>query len=207
MHDLELHVDRQYTSPFALSAFVALRVKQLPFELHALDLDAGQQHEPAFRDTALTARVPMLTHGSFTLTESSAIAEYLEQWRPQPPLYPADLQQRARARQVQAWLRSDLMDLRRERTTDVIFIQPVTAPLSPQARRATDKLVRIGLQLLGDGRPYLFGAWSIADIDLACMLQRLVSNGDETPAVLKDYTLGVWVHPAVQEWMAFDRTL
>ncbi len=51
----------------------------------------------------------------------SAIAEYLEE-RFAPPQWgaqylPARFTKRARARQIQAWLRSDLLPLREERPT------------------------------------------------------------------------------------------
>jgi hypothetical protein len=46
----------------------------------------------------------------------------------------------------------------------------------------------------------LFEAWSIADVDLSLMLNRLVCNGDEVPAMLADYASRQWERPAVQEW-------
>ncbi len=65
--------------------------------------------------------LPTLVHGDFALVESSAIAEYLEEAFPGAVLYPENLRDRARARQFQAWLRSDLMPLREERPTSVMF--------------------------------------------------------------------------------------
>ena len=38
---LTLFVDAQYASPYAMSAFVALTVKALPFELRTIDLSTG----------------------------------------------------------------------------------------------------------------------------------------------------------------------
>ena len=38
MSEITLHVDAQYASPYAMSAFVALTVKQVPFELRTVDL-------------------------------------------------------------------------------------------------------------------------------------------------------------------------
>ena len=48
---LTLFVDAQYASPYAMSAFVALSVKQLPFELRTVDLSAAANHAPAFCST------------------------------------------------------------------------------------------------------------------------------------------------------------
>lgn len=73
-----LYVDPQFVSPYAMSAFVALRAKGVAFELETLDLAASQQLSPTYSDTSLTNRVPTLVDGDFSLSESSAIAEYLD---------------------------------------------------------------------------------------------------------------------------------
>ncbi|HSS38846.1 MAG TPA: glutathione S-transferase N-terminal domain-containing protein, partial [Polyangia bacterium] len=66
-------------SPYVLSCFVALREKQVPFELRTLSLQKGEQHRPSFVALSLTARVPALVDGDLTLSESSAIVEYLDE--------------------------------------------------------------------------------------------------------------------------------
>ena len=121
-----LYVDSKYSSPYAMSVFVTLHEKGLPFDLLTIDLAARENKAPAYTATSLTCRVPTLVHDDFSLSESSAILEYLEDLYPPPgyaPVYPADLRARARARQVQAWLRSDLAAIRNERSTQVIFFK------------------------------------------------------------------------------------
>lgn len=200
-----LYVDAQFTSPYAMSVFVALKHKGMPFELRTVDLDAGANHTPAYARASLTQRVPLLVDGDFQLSESTAITEYLEDLYAGAPLYPADLKDKARARQVQAWLRSDLLALRTERSTQVIFYAPVPAPLSGAARAAADKLLLAAATLLAPGSDYLFGEWSLADVDLALMLNRLAANGDAVPERLAAYVRRQWAHPAVQAWAAFAR--
>jgi glutathione S-transferase len=107
-----LYVDAQYASPYAMSAYVALREKNATFELLAVDLAASENKQKDYARLSLTQRVPMLVDGEFRLSESSAIVEYLHETLPGTPLFPADPSARARARQVQAWLRSDLMPIR-----------------------------------------------------------------------------------------------
>ena len=97
---LHLYVDSLFTSPYAMSVFVALREKGLAFETLTLDLDARQNQAADFAQRSLTQRVPTLVDGDFALSESSAITEYLDQAYPETSVYPADVQQRARARQV-----------------------------------------------------------------------------------------------------------
>jgi glutathione S-transferase len=202
---LELTVDSLSTSPWAMSAFVALTEKGAAFTIRTIDLGAGDQHGALFTERAFTARVPALADGDFVLTESTAITEYLEDAfaaPAHPALYPADLRGRARARQIQAWLRSDLQALRTERDTETVFYGKACAPLTAHGQEAAAKLLRVAGQLLGDGRATLFDAWSLVDLDLAVMLQRLVVNGDPVPQPLKDYAARQWQRPSVQQWRA-----
>ena len=200
-----LYVDSQFASPYAMSAFVALRTKRLEFEMQCIDLSASENLPREYSTASLTARVPTLVNGTFALSESSAISEYLEELHPDPRLYPANTEARARARQVQAWLRSDLLPLRQDRSTEVVFYRPTSAPLTPSGTAAAEKLVRIAGSLLAHGGDNLFGEWCIADTDLALMLNRLVLNGDSVPAPLSAYAGRQWKHPAVQEWVAQQR--
>lgn len=202
---LRLYVDAQFTSPYAMSAFVVLREKGIEFELSPLDLDAFENQSEDYASLSQTQRVPTLVHGDFALSESSAITEYLEDVFPQTPVYPQDLKQRAKARQVQAWLRSDLLPIRQERSTLVVFYGLKSAPLSPAAESATRKLIGAAQALLADGREYLFGQWSIADVDLALMLNRLILNGDAMPPALVEYAQRQWQRPTVQEWVKLQR--
>ena len=202
---LHLYVDSLFTSPYAMSVFVALREKGLAFETLTLDLDAGQTQAADYAQRSLTQRVPTLVDGDFALSESSAITEYLDQAYPETRVYPADVQQRARARQVQAWLRSDLLPIRQERSTLVVFCGQKRPPLSAEAQAAATKLISAAQALLADNREYLCGQWSIADVDLAVMLNRLILNGDPVPAQLVAYAQRQWQRPSVREWVELRR--
>nr|WP_269116856.1 glutathione transferase [Pseudomonas mediterranea] len=202
---MHLYVDAQFSSPYAMSVFVALREKGIEFEMSPIDLDASENLTQNYASLSLTQRVPTLVHGDFALSESSAIAEYLEEAFPSTPVYPQDRFQRAKARQVQVWLRSDLLPIRQERTTLVVFYGVKSTPLSPTAELAARKLVSAAQTLLADSPEYLFGQWSIADVDLALMLNRLILNGDSVPAALVAYAQRQWQRPSVQEWVKLQR--
>lgn len=199
--NLLLYVDAKFISPYAMSAFVALHEKGLPFEIKTIDLAAHANNEPNFAALSLTRRVPTLVHNGFSLSESSAIAEYLNEVFPGTPLYPADPRSRARARQVQAWLRSDLGPIRQERSTEVVFYGPTKVPLSADAQASAEKLFSVAEALLPVDSEYLLGQWCIADADLALMLNRLVLNGDPVPARLAAYAKRQWQRPSVQLWV------
>jgi glutathione S-transferase len=69
-----LYVDAQFASPYAMSVFVALHEKNLPFDTVTVDLAANENHEAEFAGRSLTRPVPTLLHDDFSLSESSAIA-------------------------------------------------------------------------------------------------------------------------------------
>jgi glutathione S-transferase len=196
-----LYVDANFASPYALAAFVSLVEKGLTFDIETLDLVAHAHHDPNFARTSITRRVPTLIHDGFALSESSAICEYLDETFPGTRLYPTDPRDRARARQIQAWVRSDLMPIRDERPTFVVFCGAKRPALSEHAREAADVLFSAALALLDRRTGNLFGDWSIADVDLAMMLQRLIVLGDPVPKRLIDYATEQWHRPSVRQWI------
>jgi glutathione S-transferase len=209
---LVLYGNEMWDSPYVLSCFVALREKKLPFEMRLVALQRGAHREAAYAELSLTARVPTLVDGALALSESSAIIEYLDERYPAPEhprALPADLAQRARARQVMAWVRSDVGALREERPAERVLRDqsgvPPLAPLSDAGRRAADKVVRIAGALVPDGGGALFGAWCAADTDLAMMLWRLSRTGHPLPDKLAAFAAAEWERPAVREYVGKPR--
>ncbi|MFC0228220.1 glutathione transferase [Serratia aquatilis] len=196
-----LYTDANFYSPYAMSVFVTLTEKGIPFTIKPVDLSQGENQGQDYGSLSLTRRVPTLVINDFQLSESSAIDEYLEEIHPANPVYPHDVKQRAKAREIQAWLRSDLLALRAERSTEVIFKAGKFAPLSAAAEQAAKKLIAAAESLLSHGQDHLFGTWSIADTDLALMLNRLVMHGDDVPEALCHYAQKQWLRPSVQAWL------
>jgi len=56
---LRLYADTQFASPYAMSVFVALQEKQLPFELFPVDLGTDANHEESYAAKSLTQRCPL----------------------------------------------------------------------------------------------------------------------------------------------------
>jgi glutathione S-transferase len=208
MKPLVLYVDGFWVSPYAFSVFVCLKEKGLTFETREINLHERAQKTRQFQSLSATARVPLLEHGAFRLTESSAIVEYLEETFP-PPQYvailPAAAQERARARQIMAWIRSDLMPIREERSTHTFFYKHPVEPLSPAGTAAAEKLIAAAAAFIPEGRTSLFDAFSVADADLAMILMRLVGNGDPVPARLREYVAAQCQRPSVREWFEHER--
>ncbi|TAG83043.1 MAG: glutathione transferase [Betaproteobacteria bacterium] len=203
---LILYVNRGYTSPYALSTFVTLREKNLAFDVVEIDMNVDGHKQGDYRTRSLTERIPTLVHGDFALSESSAMDEYLEDAFPETPrVYPSGVRERARARQIQAFVRSDLMPIRIERSTSTVFQHEKPAPLSAEAGAAAEKLISFADALIPADSGNLFGVWSIADTDLAMMLNRLVHNGDAVPEKIARYVRSQWARPSVQAWVDLAR--
>jgi glutathione S-transferase len=205
--DLELFGNTPVTSPYVLTVYVALVEKGLPFELRLLDLKRGEHHQPEFVQNSVTNRVPTLRHGGAWLSESLAIAEYLEETFPAPRyarLYPEDRLERARVRMVQGLIRSDFMPIREERSTETVFYNVPIKPLSEAAEAARRRLIRIAESVLAD-RNSIASQFSLGDIDLAMMLQRLLHHADPVPERLAQYTRSIWQRPSLQRWLELTR--
>lgn len=205
---LILHADPFWVSPYVFTTFVALKEKGAPFEMRVVDLGKGEHRKEPYRSASLTARIPALVHDDFWLTESNAIAEYVDDIFPAPAhprLFPADPRQRARARQVMGFVRSDLGALREERSSETVVYKMKTAPLSPAATVAAKKLTELAGKLLGARTDTAFGEWSIADADLAFALHRLIANGDAVPANVRVYAETQWARPSIRAYIQHPR--
>ena len=200
-----LYVDANFASPYALVAFVSLLEKGLEFDVEPLDLASDANQSDEYKMRSITRRVPTLVHNNFALSESSAICEYIDEVFSGTRLYPNEPRDRARARQIQAWVRSDLMPIREERPTFVVFCGARRQPLSAAASDAAEKLFSAALTWLDGRSENLFGDWSIADVDLSMMLQRLIAHGDPVPERLIKYATHQWQRPSVQQWVNHPR--
>jgi glutathione S-transferase len=205
---ITLYGEHKWHSPYVFTVFVSLKEKQLPFEVKELDLSKGETRQAGYLSQALTGKVPALDHDGFVLAESLAIAEYLAETFPfprHPRLFPEDLKERGRARQLMMFIRTDLTALRQERSTDTMFFAKATAPLSAKGQADAEALIRVVSAVLPDGRTQLFGNWSIADADMAFCLQRLGLNGYPLPAKLRAFVDAQWARPSVQGFVQHPR--
>jgi len=201
---ITLHAESGWVSPWVFHVMTALEEKQVPYEVVLVPLPIPPEQRAAFADRAVLGKVPMIVDGGLWLTESLAISEYLAERFPfpdHPRLFPADLGERARARQVMSWLRTDLFALREARPTSAVFGAPVTTALSAPAQAEADELVRVANRLVAPGRTSLFDAWCIADADLALALMRLVKNRDPVPVHLVSYAEAQWARPSLRAFL------
>lgn len=102
-----------YRSSAAFRVRIALNIKGLAYETIPVDLrkDGGQQLLASYLALNPTGLVPTLEQGDFTVGQSMAILEYLEEIHPLPALLPADSQSRARVRALAQTIACDIHPL------------------------------------------------------------------------------------------------
>lgn len=207
MNALTLYRDDFWISPYVFTCDVALREKGLAYDVVSVALQRGEQRTDVYAAGSVTARVPALRHGDFVVAESSAIVEYLEDAFPDTArVLPVDPKERARARQVMSWIRSDdTLPIREERSTATMFYERTDKVLSPAGAKAATKLLDVATRLLAHGGEHIGSAWSIADADLAFMLQRLILNGGHVPERVLAYAERVWQRPTVRAFVERER--
>src|SRR4051812_28625531 len=89
-------------SPMAWRVWLALEHKRLPYDFHLLSFSAGDLQKPEFLAINPRHKVPVIVDDGFSLYESTAIIEYLEQRYPDSgePLFPRDARAAALVRRT-----------------------------------------------------------------------------------------------------------
>jgi glutathione S-transferase len=210
MAELTLYGESTWLSPWVFHALVALEEKQLDYELDPVPMPMLEGQRAVFRQHAILGKVPILVHGDVWISESLAISEYLAETFPtpgHPRLFPANLAERARARQIMSMLRTSLGALREERPTSFVFGYARPKPLTEAARGDADELVRVAGRLIQPRQHSMFTAWCIADADLSLALMRLIACGDPMPAHLVDYAHAQWERKSIRKYLSHVPTL
>jgi glutathione S-transferase len=105
-----------------------------------------------------------------------------------------------------SWIRSDdTLPIREERSTTTMFYERTDKTLSPAGSKAATKLLDVAARLLAHGGEHIGSSWSIADADLAFMLQRLILNGGVVPERVLAYAGRVWQRPTVRAFVERER--
>ncbi|MGD8568593.1 MAG: maleylacetoacetate isomerase [Gammaproteobacteria bacterium] len=101
---------------------IALNLKKLPYQPVYISLikDGGENYRPAYREINPQAMVPTLQANQHTLTQSTAIVEFLEQQYPQPALLPVDPVARAHARSYAQMVACDIHPLNNLRVLEYL---------------------------------------------------------------------------------------
>ncbi len=176
----------------------------IPLDMQVVDLFTGEHTKAPYGAINPNHLIPVLEDGDFRLTESSAIMKYLAD-KTGSPLYPKDLQQRARVNERMDWINTQLG---REFCYGVVYPQifPQQKRRSAEAQDATLQWGREHAQgwlkvlndhILGPENNYLCGdSLTIADYFGAAFL----TVGEVVGCDFAGY-------PNVQRWLARMKAL
>lgn len=150
-------------SMFGAKAEIAVREKGLSFELVMVPFDMDRLYEPKHPEILRVnpkRQVPVLLHGAAEIFDSTQIFEYLEEMAPEPPLWPASREDRARARLLE--LQSD--EVYFPHIIRLMGLQDTpSAPAAIAARGAAQSFYGRMEPLLRDAE-FLAGPYTYADI-------------------------------------------
>ena len=150
-------------SMFGAKAEIAALEKGVPFEREFVPFSLATLYEPKHPVVARLnpkQQVPVLVDGDLELFDSTQIFEYLEHVKPEPPLWPHQPKERARARLLE--LRSDEVFF-----PNVIVLMPQRGHADAETRAHAIAAINEfyeQMEAVLDGKDFLAGAFSYADI-------------------------------------------
>jgi glutathione S-transferase len=183
-------------SPYAWRVWYALEHKGIAYDMKTLSFDKDETRQPAFLALNPRGKVPVIVDDGFTLYESVAILEYLEDKQPgEPRLFAAEPRRRALQRRL---MREADLYVAPALTALALLLRPGAAQApADNIKNAADALrseLAHGETALGGD--YLTGALSAADFTLypqVALVQRMMTRAkDTTPTDLLGPKLTAW---------------
>ncbi|MBL9096167.1 MAG: glutathione S-transferase family protein [Alphaproteobacteria bacterium] len=184
-------------SPFCRKVRLVLGEKKLPFESV---LERPWEPRADLVPLDPSGELPVLIEDDgLALADAQAIAEYLEELHPAPPLMPKWPAERAEVRRVAAWFdRTFFNEVSAVVTREKLlkrYRKGASSEPNAQALRASLEALRVHLEFiakLAEERDWLAGALSLADLTAAAHFSCVDYFGD---VPWDDY-------PRAQEWYA-----
>jgi len=200
--ELQLVIGNRNYSSWSLRGWLAMRQTRLPFEEIFIPLDLPET-AAALAQYSPSLLVPVLKIGGTLVWDSIAIIEALNELAPDAGLWPADSMARAVARSVSAEMHAGFYRLRRDMPMDLRAERPgeqhTDGALGDAAR--IQALWADCRARYADGGPFLFGAWSAADIMYAPVVGRFRTYGVPVSTEVQTYMDAVMAQPDMAAWL------
>lgn len=200
MAEATLFITSRNYSSWSLRGFLLARLSGLPFVTEAISHD-----DPAAREELLlrssSIRYPCLLHDGVRVWDVLAIAEYLNEVRPEAGMLPSERHARALCRSISGEMHSGFAALRASLPMNLKAHRPGFAIWSGP-RADIDAIEAIWTDCLErSGGPWLFGAApSIADAMYAPVATRLRTYDVTVGAAATAYVHHVLAWPDLAEW-------
>lgn len=163
-----------YVSPYVRKLLVCLQLKGLDYRIDPIVPFMGNDE---FSRLSPLRRVPVFMDDRVSLCDSSVICQYLEDRHPQPPLYPAEVADRARARWIEEYADSRMAEIIVWKLFYPTRVMPHVWGGQPDVDAVNHALTVELPQIFDYLEPqlpvsgWLFGSLGIADISLAAQLR------------------------------------
>ena len=189
-------------SSWSLRGFLLTRLSGIAFEERAVDPnDPATKAELLLQSSSI--RVPCLMHDGIEVWDTLAIAEYLNELRPEAQMLPADRAARARCRAIAGEMHSGFAALRQSLPMNLRAFRPGFMVWSA-AQADIDRITEIWRECLGTWKgPWLFGdRASVADAMYAPVVTRLLTYDVKLDDVCRAYCEQIMAWPDMREWFA-----
>ncbi len=194
---------RNYSS-WSLRGWLLTRFSGLPFEERMVPADDATVRAEMLL-LAASNRVPCLTHAGTEIWDTLAIAEYLNEIRPEARLLPEARAARARCRSICGEMHSGFAAMRSALPMNLKARFPGFKVWS-RAQADIDRITTIWNECLqASGGPYLFGARTTADAMYAPVATRFATYDVALDPVCAAYRDTILAMPEMREWTAAAR--
>jgi glutathione S-transferase len=194
-----LTISSKNYSSWSLRGWLLVRFSGLPFEeIRVAPDNADARAEILLLSPSIL--VPCLRHGDVTVWDTLAIAEYLNEIRPQAGLLPASQAARAHCRAICGEMHSGFSALRSALPMNLKARYEGFTVWS-RAQADIDRIAAIWRDCFERyGGPFLFGARSVADAMYAPVATRLYTYGVTVDPVSAQYCRALLAMPEMIEW-------
>jgi glutathione S-transferase len=206
MADFTVVIGNKNYSSWSLRGWLMAKIAGIEFEEVVVPLDLPET-QPTIRKYSPSGRVPVLLHRGLAIWESLAIAEYLNDIKPEGGLWPSSIAARAHARAISAEMHAGFLELRTHMPMNIRASYPGKG-MTPGVRADIERITGLwrdcrkrfsGAFEKDDG--FLFGLVSAADAMFAPVVTRLRTYGVQVDKDTDAYCNAVLGHPAMKEWI------
>ena len=168
---------------------LVLAEKSIPFEPVDIHSNKEAAESEEFKKASPNKKVPAIIDGDIYMNEAFSINQYLEKKFPAPALMPKDP---VKAKEIVDFV--TLYDKKLVLQIGLLVIECLLKPKDQQKEETKEKQRGIIRQALGDldkmleGREYLFGDYSLADISITPHVAALPILGTSIPVEFKNMT-------------------
>ena len=201
MAPLQLIIGNKAYSSWSLRPWLLMRQKDIEFTEIRLPLYTTIWQEQV-GNYSPTGKVPVLVDAAVTVWDSLAICEYLADKFPERGMWPSASEGRAIARAISAEMRSGFPKLR----TDMPMNMRRRISGKERGSGITNEIARIVSiwndvrSRFGDGGPFLFGEFSIADAMCAPVVSRFATYSVVLDGTAARYSQTMLRLPTLHEW-------